>query len=87
MKREGVPICRRQQLSGHLIDLVITIPTDYAYFLYYSFLFVLSMQPKPKCEREHDIMDSNAGSPCEEPQKFGMSVFVMQMKATSCYPD
>jgi hypothetical protein len=37
-----------------LFSRVITIPTNYAYFLYYSFLFVLSMQPKPKCEREHD---------------------------------
>ncbi len=45
---------------GTVVD-IITIPTNYAYFLYYSFLFVISMQTKPKCDFEHDKMVPNAG--------------------------
>jgi hypothetical protein len=52
------------------IDSAITILTNYAYFLYYSFLFVLPMQPKPERELEHDIVEPNAGPPSGEPQIF-----------------
>ncbi len=38
--------------------------------LFIYLIFILSMQPKLNCEREHDIMEPNAGPPCEEPQIF-----------------
>ena len=52
------------------IDSAITILTNYAYFRYYSFLFVLPMQPKPERELEHDRVEPNAGPPSGEPQIF-----------------
>jgi hypothetical protein len=46
----------RRSLQQARKAFVITIPTNYASSRYYSFLFVLSMQTKPKSKREYDTL-------------------------------
>jgi hypothetical protein len=61
--------------SLQFLSLALASPhggQSYAYFL--SFCSINAI--KHKFGIEHDIMEPNAGPPCEEPEKFGMSVFL-----------
>jgi hypothetical protein len=56
--------------------------TNYAYLFYCFFHFVPSIQPKPKCEREHDIMEPNARPPSEQPKNLDVKL-KLQLVASS----